>query len=329
MKFFQKICLLLLLFLFPGIVFSSEKPFSVSEQKKEAVRGRELLLKRDYSGAEKLFQKWIQEYPDSLLGPFGMMTLYQSKNIENFDTRFNKQFAAWSDQGKKKALGIYHDPAAEEWDRLVAGGTLGLTAFQSLQKGNWWESLNDGIIALRLFSRIAWENPDSGDAVLGIGLYRYWRSVYTRQLWFLPFFSDQRTEGIEQVRQAAQTGELTGPLAKMALAYIHMEQKEPAQASPLIRQLRDRYPQNMILKMLQGTLLFREKKFPEAEKEFQNVLRLDPSISKARLFLATCWIEQNKNREAAEKELDLFFKDKPEKKWRDLGEQARNLKFYR
>lgn len=277
------------------------------------------MIKREYQEAEKMFRQMIQDYPDNLLGYFAMMSLYQVQNLENFDFRFEQNYEPWQKEGRKRAVKIYNSNSASPWELLVAGGALGVSGFDKAHRGDWWGGLNDGVMAIRLLRKAKFSDPQFADADLGIGLYEYWRSVFTKRLWFLPFFADRRTIGIAAVHNAMDHGHFTPILATMALSFIHVEEKKEEEALSLLEELLQQVPQNIILKTLYGSTLSHQKKFDMAEKEFRQILAIDPAITKTHLHLAINGVRQQKNLDEASRELDLFFQDCRQNQWLATG----------
>lgn len=224
-----------------------------------AATGRELLMQRNYPKAEKLFRETVLRHPDSLLGPFAMMCLYQIQNLENFDLRFEPQYEPWQKEGRQLALRVQEDQQAADWDLLLAGATLGISGLDKAHRAKWLGGIKDGLLAIRLLKRALRQNPNFADASLGIGLYDYWRTVFTKRHWFLPFFKDRRQTGLLEIRQAEAKGEFTPVLAKIALAFIYVEENKEAEALKILRALLKKYPKNVVLKNLYNKTLSRQK----------------------------------------------------------------------
>ena len=80
---------LIFFFLFVSTFSGAEQKLSIEEQMKLSLKGRDLLLARNYAEAEVFLQKIVNDWPGELLGYFGLMALYQVRNLENFDFRFS------------------------------------------------------------------------------------------------------------------------------------------------------------------------------------------------------------------------------------------------
>ena len=161
----------------------------VEQQLHICVKGRDLVLQRKYSVAQEFFQGVVRDYPEELLGYFGLMALYQIRNLDNFDFRFDADYKPWEEKGRPMALKAAKNlETAEPWDLLVAGGTLGIAGFYRAHNTKWLAALRDGSLGFHTIERAYRMDPKLTEALLGVGLYDYWRSYFTRKLLFLPFF---------------------------------------------------------------------------------------------------------------------------------------------
>lgn len=257
----------------------------VKEQQRLSLKGRDLLLSRDYEGAEKFLRGLLAEWPDEPLGYFGIMAYYQVRNLDNFDFRFDPPYKEWDRKGKKLALKVVRDPEADPWDLLLAGGTLGVEGFYRAHNSHWFSGLRDGLNAVHAMRESFEREPKMTENLLGIGLYDYWRSHFTRKLRFLPFFPDRRKGAREKLARVIDTSEFGSVLAEISLAFIDFQEKRYEAVLEATEKLLKRYPRNTILRMLRGEAFLRIKKYPGAADEFKKILSIDPTLTKARRLL--------------------------------------------
>jgi len=258
---------------------------SVEEQILFSIEGRNYLLARKYLEAEVFFEKLVALWPDELLGYFGLMALYQIRNLENYDFRFDPYYKQWENRGRKLALKIVNAPDADAWDLLIAGGTLGVSGFYRAHNSKWFAALRDGSLGFHTMKKSFEKDERLVDGLLGVGLYDYWRSYFTRKLRFLPFFRDRRQEGREKIIRAIIESRFVSVLAEISLAFIDFQEKKYPQVLETTENLLKRYPQNTILRMLRGEAFFASKNYPEAGRVFEEILSMDSSLTRARLFL--------------------------------------------
>ncbi len=308
MELTRKVRLLLLLTLtfFPPSASFAQKRLSVEEQKKLAIQGRDFLLVRDYERAETFLKKIVSDHPDELLGYFGMMTLCQVRNLDNFDFRFDEKYLPWEEKGRKMALKIVRDADASPWDLLIAGGTLGVSGFYRAHNTKWFAGLWDGSTGVHAMERGFRKDPTLVEALLGSGLFDYWSSYFTRKLRFLPFFPDKRKEGRAKITRAMKEPHFSSVLAEISLAFIDLQEKRFEEVLKTTDRLLKLYPKNTILRMLRGEVLLRKKKYPESIQEFEKMLEIDPTITKSYLFIGMAYAKAGKNEEKAKEYLKKY-----------------------
>lgn len=297
-------------FLFVPWFSSAEARPSVDERIEKAVAARDLILHRKYGQAEEFLKKAVAEWPDELLGTFGLMALHQIRNLDNYDYRFDPAYLEWEEKGRPMALKIARSPAGvEAWDLLMAGGTLGVSGFYRAHSRKWLAGLRDGSLGFHTIQKAYAKDSTFADALLGTGLYDYWRSYFTRKLHFLPFFADRRPEGKAALERAVQEARFTGALAEIGLAFIDYQEKNFEKAVATIDRFLASYPNNTILRMLKGECLIEQKKYAEALKEFEKILAIDPKVTKSYLLMGIALSKEGKDparaRELLQKYLDL------------------------
>lgn len=284
---------------------------SVEEQYQWAIRGRDLLLARRYEEAEDFLKKLVTDWPQELLGYFGLMALTQVRNLENFDFRFDPSYKEWEETGRRMALRITRDREAGSWDLLIAGGTLGVSGFYRAHNSKWFPGLRDASTAFHTFEKCLKKDPRMVDALLGIGLYDYWRSHFTRRLRFLPFFPDRREEARARLARAMTEAHFASVLAEIALAFIDFQEKKYGSVLETTGRLLRKYPQNTIFRMLQGETLLSMKKYGAAVKEFETIRSVEPAITKPLLFMGLAYVREGKQVDKAKELLQKFLELEP------------------
>lgn len=316
--------------------FASSPPLLASvslpseEQLSLSIKGGDLLLSRDYAGAERFLKDLVKRHPEELLGTFGLMVLYQIRNLENYDFRFDPSYRLWEGKGRQMAQRVLRDPASDPWDLLITGGTLGISGFYRAHNSRWFAALRDCMNAALAFRRSYEKDSRRTEALFGIGLYDYWRSHFTRRLRFLPFFPDRRREGRAKLLEAREKSPFVSVFADTALAFIDFQDKNYEEVLLATGRLLKKYPTNTILMMLQGQALLAMKRYEEARTIFEEILRIDPAIKKSYLFLGLAWAEEGKNPSLAGVLLRKYLEREPDapSSWKNLArERLKHLTF--
>jgi tetratricopeptide (TPR) repeat protein len=285
-------------------------------QIKNTLLALDLLLHRQYDQAQTLFLQWNADYPENILGPLGMVGLYQLKKFENFDFQIHPKERGWHKKSHFRAKKIYENPKSEEWEYLAAGGALGLTGFYEVQRNKWFRALGDSVLGVRSLKKALRKNPEFKDALLGIGLYEYWRSIYTKNLRFLPLFPDLRQEGINKITEAVEKSGYIKDLAQAASAFVYANEHRYTESQSMCRPLIKKYPENIILRLLLANSLTGTKKFQQAEIEYINILKIDPQNKITHFFMANNYYLQKKNLGLAKKLVENYLTTEPIKRWR-------------
>lgn len=271
----------LFLFSFPGLCWGEEDLLIAAAQ-----TGQSQIFARDYEAARQTFQHVIETDPDHPTGYFGMMALWETRMLENSDFAFEEEYLKVAEKGLK-IMDRY--PAQKQvlsrWDRFILSAGYGIHGFHYARKGGWLRAYLFGNKARHYLKELVWEDSHYYDAYLGLGLYDYYRSIFTRQLWFLPFFGDKRVDAMVQVRTAMEKSLYSRDLARANLSLIHLREGEWQPAESLLNSMLQDYSKNIVLRMYRTHALLGQKKMSEAKEELRKVLQIDPKISRAKELL--------------------------------------------
>jgi len=294
----RRILLLVCLLCFIGVRAGAAEPAAAtirqtdSAQIKAAIQVSDQLLKRQYKEAQSGIDAILKQWPDDVLGYAGKMIYYQLRNMENFDTRFDREYLKWHEEGRKLADKVLADSASDAWHLFLAGGALSVSGFYHFRTGHPIRAMRDGLKGIGAFEDALAKDPEWIDPLLGLGSYNYWRSVYTKQYAFLPFFPDHRKEGIAMLKTVLEKGEFLKELAQATLAWVYYNEGDYGQALALNSPLIKRNPQNVILRVLQGRIFTQLKRYREAMAEFERILQIDDTLSNVYLYEAYVKFDQ-------------------------------------
>jgi tetratricopeptide (TPR) repeat protein len=280
------------------------------EIKKEMLVGQELILKRHYPEALKIFEKIKLQYPDSPSGCFGEMAVYEVQMLEREDLHLERELKKAADEGLGRISILLQRYNPSAWDLFISGAIYGLDGFFKARKGQWWDAYVMGNKSRQLFKRVKEIDPSYLDADFGLGMYLYWRSVFTRDLWFLKFIPNKRDEGLFIVKNVAENGRFAKDMAGINLGLAYLEEGMYRDAGQIFASYVERYPENVILRKLLGKVLTAEGKYDAAITQFREILNIDKKSVKAHYFLgATLVLKADPQYYAdAERELRHFLK---------------------
>ena len=287
----KKLFFFALIFIVPLGAFAQE----ASEQKliAQAMDGQRMIFERNYAGADELFTKVIKENPDHPIGYFGRMAVLEMKMLEREDFHLAREFETATKEGGAAIIKTLNRQPSD-WDLLVCGSLVGLDGFFKARGRHWLDAYTRGVESRQTFHRIKQRNPAFVDADFGLGMYIYWRSVFTKELKILPFFPDRRAEGIAIVESVARDGSFAKELAEVNLGMIFMEEKQFDRSHDVFKAFSNRYPKNVILMLFDGKALIAGKRYDEAAATMKRLIAVDPSVPQAYYFMGMARVMQQK-----------------------------------
>lgn len=316
----KNVCaLLLVLSLIVGLYsFSFGKEAAKGDEQSRLIEGQDLILHRRYDEALKLFKAVKKDFPDSPSGSFGEMAVYEVRMLENEDLSLEKEFSRASEEGRRRAGIVLQKYQPTPWELFISGALFGLDGFLKARKGGWWDAYVAGNKSRQLFKHAKQLDPSFIDADFGLGMYVYWRSVFTKDLWFLKMFPDRRAEGIAIVKEVAERGRFTKEMAGINLGMMYMEEKDYSNASMIFKSFVERYPENIVLRRFLGKVYVAMRKYDDAIAQFSEMGKIDPRIIKYKYFLGATMLISGDDKMSAEGERELrdFIAAEKSKYWR-------------
>ncbi|MCB1215443.1 MAG: tetratricopeptide repeat protein, partial [Deltaproteobacteria bacterium] len=308
------------LFLYLNLFFLLTSPYSLQAKAQlpqgleenlyqQALQGQKLIINRDYTQAQKFFQNLQKDYPNSPLPSFGLMTLYNTLMMENLDQAYLEAFF----QEARNHNYYVHEALKKEkpstWDYFLCGSGQGLQALRLLEQEKTLEALGSAQKARSCFNQALKQDPQFHDAKLGLGLYLYWRSVFTAH-YHLPFFKDQRKEGLQLMEEARLQGLLTQDLSSFALLLAYFQEGKSKQGLAICEAVLKNHPKNLLAKIYQGRFLLRLGKKTEAQKLYAQLTEQYPDTPLLEFFLGLSQGAMGKNQEAKKHFLN-YLKSQP------------------
>jgi tetratricopeptide (TPR) repeat protein len=139
--------------------------------------------------------------------------------------------------------------------------------------GQTYGALKKGLKARNAYSK-AWEIDSTFyDIAFGLGSYRYWKSVKTKAINWTPLFKNERQNGIDLLRLAADSAEVSAETARAALIYVYINEKRYAEAIRLADQMRRRYPRGMTFLWALGEAYYKMGDDQGAVDIYENLYR--------------------------------------------------------
>lgn len=189
------------------------------------LQGIELGISENYSAATNLFSERAYKDTTDPAPHFFLATLWQSKMMD-FETQL------WNDSFLSEVEKTIHLSKTrllsqpENLDiQFYYASALAYKSFQISRQGQYISGLRLGFQAVERLNEIVFRDSSYYDAYLGIGSYLYWRSYLTRKFSWLPFFHDQRENGIKLIKMSYERGTISKWAALSNLAWISIKEE--------------------------------------------------------------------------------------------------------
>jgi tetratricopeptide (TPR) repeat protein len=304
------VIVLALVLLAPGVSareFTGENPLGVpADQMARAQEALDLVYQRRYAHAVKEFSYLADDFPTSPLGPLGQSLVWQARMMENYDFRYQEQYYEQYREAVRRLDTTLRGSEMKAWNLFLLGGIVGLEGVQLARQGEYLRALNKGWEALSSLKKAARLNKDFHDPDLGLGIYNYWRTVFTKSIKTLPFFPDRREEGLGEMINARDRGLITRVGASLSLAFTYMERRDFDTAQQEMRPLLEEYPDSVIAHQLMGRIYKAQRKTAEAVAEFERCLEIDPGNNFSVLYLGEVYYRTRRHNLLAERYYKQF-----------------------
>ena len=125
----------------------------------------------------------------------------------------------------------------DPWGYFLQGTAYGYKTIWQGQKESWFKSMLTGLKAKGRFFDALKLDSLFYDCYTGIGSYHYWSSVKLRSIF--PFLSDNRGEGLKELKIASDSSVISGKAAYAAYGWALLNEKKFAEAQKVAEHLRD------------------------------------------------------------------------------------------
>jgi len=237
-------------------------------------QGLEILYQGDYDSALVIFDSFIREHPQNPAGYFFKAGLYQTR-MSAYESDF---WYKYYDQAADSAImlcdrALAADPS-DAWAYFIKGGSYSYIAAWDARQGKYLAAFRNGMKAVSDFKKAREMDSTLYDAYIGIGSYHYFRTKATSFLKWLPFIGDDRDKGITEINRAIEKGRYSRVMGQNALLWIYTDYGRDKRALELGGALERQYPNNPFFHWAVPEILWRQKKWKEAESAYAKLQRM-------------------------------------------------------
>ena len=229
------------------------------------------LILQDYPDAYRNFSTLDVFYPDL---PLGKIFLAGTSMSESYD--LGTQFKAdYIDSLLESALAIsetlLENEDANPWNYYFAGLSFGFQGYNNALNENFIDAFFNGYNSLTYFEECLMLDNKFFEAKIPIGTYLYWKAEKSLDLSWLPFFPDQKKEGIDLLASAADSANYLKYFADYSLMWIYYNEQEYEKAAQIAEKFLSEYPDSRLFKLgLAKAMRFIDKK--KAIEIFRNLI---------------------------------------------------------
>jgi len=259
--------------------------------------------------------------PRNPVGYFLLGTVYQTISEEYRTDRFKDSVTYLLDKAIALAEErIDSDPENPDW-HFITGAGHGYRALHRAFHGDWWGAFKDGFQCSSHLERTLELDSTFYDVYLGLGAYHYWKTIKSKDFLWLPFVSDRRKQGIEEIIKAAEQGYLSTYNARESLLRVYLNEGRYAEMLRLADSLAELNPGDPYCLLYHAQGLMAVGRLDEAEGKLR-MLRAawkkspfyDPFGFNEAEYLAAEIFFQKGDKEAARKIIDKIISDSSMKK---------------
>lgn len=264
----------------------------------------------DFETADKNIALVFEQYPDHPFAHFGNAMIAWSRYEYEFETSDDEQRKVFEKILDDSIKGIQRwikknpqDPNAF----MGIGALYGLRAMFSMRNRSWITAYFSGRKAIKNLEYSLALDPTYYDAYFGLGIYQYYAGTLPSVIKILAkivAIKGNPDAGVSQLNDAREKAVFTSDSAKLILIEVQntrgSKYYDPAKSLEYIRELRQKYPNNPLMRYVEVICLYETGQYDEVSAQARQFLELigkdpfykDIYIARAYTALGTAQMAQ-------------------------------------
>jgi len=235
--------------------------------------GIKLSIQEKYDAALEIFNNMIIKHPKHPSGYFFLAAIWQSRMMDFETSRWNRKFYDYINQTIILSKEQIAEKPESKYAHFYLGAAYSYKSFQLARDKKYLSAIRMALKSMNELNKTIQLDSSFCDPYLGIGSYQYWRSNITKKFSWLPFFSDQRKEGIERIHFVIGCGEFTGWAALSNLAWIYIEEKNYSLAIDVTNRGLVHFPNSRFYLWPLGDAQFKNNDYKSAIRTYTKLLQ--------------------------------------------------------
>ncbi len=208
-------------------------------------RGINFIIIQNYESAIENFNQLNNAYPNL---PFGKIYLAAAEIARSYD--FNQKFndeliTTYLKSAINESDSLLDDNDQNVWNIYFDALSKGYYAYYQALNRSWFSAISNGFDAVEDFQKCLIKDSSFYDAYTAIGNFEYWKS---RKAGWIPFVSDNSSEGIKYIMRAVNNPGYNNYLAVHSLQWIYIDKKKYSDVIKLSKPVLEKYPESRFFK---------------------------------------------------------------------------------
>jgi len=198
--------------------------------------------------------------------------LYQSQMMAEESDRLEPSFLILLDSVETGADSILAAGGDSALAWYLIGQADALRSLRLGRSGHTWGAIKAGMAAGRAYSKGYAVDSQFYDIGLGLGSYRYWKSVKGRLLTWTFLLKNEKANGIELLRQAADSAEISADAAVTSLIWVYLNEERYGEAIRLTEHMHHKYPHGLTFVWALGEIFLSMHDWRSAAQVYAEIL---------------------------------------------------------
>jgi tetratricopeptide (TPR) repeat protein len=234
---FRLFIILLIPTLYSAQIFPEENVHNLLSE------GIDNIITQDYQKARLNFEKLDLEYKNLPLGKIFLAAVNIAETIDYGKEFDDETINNLLEEAESISDSLLTNDDEDLWNNYFMALATGYLAYYKTIKESYISTITNGIISLEHFRKCLEIDSLFYDSYIAFGTYAYWKSLNSESLDWIPFLSDERSEGIKLLYTAINNFSYNRYLGINSLIWIYIDMNDYQKAINLAEKVIEQYPE--------------------------------------------------------------------------------------